>query len=58
MLAVGCLVPFILLVGGAILGAQLGGTAGSIWGSVIGLVAGLAVPAVMFGALLSARKKD
>jgi hypothetical protein len=58
MLAIGCLAPVLLLIGGAVLGAWLGGTAGSVWGSVIGLAAGLAVPAIMLGALASAKKDD
>jgi len=57
MLAVGCLAPVLLLIGGALLGAWLGGTAGSIWGSGIGLAMGLALAAVMVGGLLGARRK-
>jgi len=57
MLAVGCLAPVLLLIGGALIGAWLGGTAGSIWGSGIGLVLGLGLAAVMVGGLLGARRK-
>lgn len=58
MLAVGCLAPVLLMIGGALLGGEVGGTSGSIWGCLAGLVLGLAVPAIMLGALFSARRKD
>ena len=56
MAAVGCLLPFLLAIGGAILGAMMAGDEGAIWGGLAGLVIGLAVPAVLFYALASARK--
>ncbi|GAA4763053.1 hypothetical protein GCM10023219_04160 [Stakelama sediminis] len=57
MLALGCIFPVAFFIGGALLGAALGGNSGSIWGAIAGLVLGLAVPAVMFRALIAARKK-
>ncbi|MGN6279694.1 MAG: hypothetical protein ACTHM8_13360 [Sphingomonas sp.] len=58
MLAVGCLAPVLLMIGGALLGGQVGGTSGSIWGCLAGLTLGLIVPAIMLGALFSARRKS
>lgn len=54
MLAVGCLFPFLVLLGGAILGAKIGGAEGSLIGGIIGLAIGVAVPAVAFWALRKA----
>jgi len=57
MLALGCLAPFLLLVGGAVIGAFLDATTGSIWGAAIGLALGLAVPAILLVMLFAARRK-
>ena len=54
MLAAGCLFPFLVLLGGAILGAKLGGAEGSLVGGIIGLIVGVAVPAAAFWALRKA----
>ena len=36
----GCLIPFVLLLVGAIAGAAVGGSTYAIWGSVAGFVVG------------------
>jgi hypothetical protein len=54
MLAVGCLLPFLILLGGAILGAQLGGAQGSLAGGIAGFAIGLTVPAIGFWMLRKA----
>ncbi|HVZ08642.1 hypothetical protein [Rhodopila sp.] len=41
MLAVGCLIPFVLLAAGAAYGSYAGGNAGGYWGAGAGLGAGL-----------------
>jgi hypothetical protein len=41
MPAIGCLVPFVLLIVGAAIGGTLGGTTFAIWGSVAGFAIGL-----------------
>jgi hypothetical protein len=40
MPALGCLIPFVLLIVGAGIGGAIGGTAYAIWGGVIGLAIG------------------
>ena len=40
MPAIGCLIPFVLLIVGAGAGGAFGGTTYAIWGSVAGLVIG------------------
>ncbi|MEQ9661289.1 MAG: hypothetical protein RLN87_01935 [Parasphingopyxis sp.] len=51
MLALGCLIPVLLGLGGLLLGAWIGGGDWVIWGGVAGLVLGTAVPVVMIAAL-------
>lgn len=41
MAAVGCLLPFVLLGLGAVIGVAVGGTTGAYWGCGIGFVIGL-----------------
>jgi len=41
--ALGCLMPFILALLGAVAGHYLGGPSGNIWGIAIGFAAGSAV---------------
>lgn len=41
MLAIGCLVPFVLLSLGAAIGSYFGDISGGYWGAGIGLAAGL-----------------
>ena len=36
MLAIGCLIPFGLLVAGAVIGAAVGGTTDALWGCASG----------------------
>ncbi|AKH43150.1 hypothetical protein FHS61_001150 [Altererythrobacter atlanticus] len=57
MLALGCLFPVLLAIGGAMIGAMLGGNTGTLWGGIGGLALGCAVPAIMLFALGSARNK-
>jgi len=40
MIAIGCLAPIILGVGGVLVGNALGGSMGAIWGGVAGLFGG------------------
>ncbi|QVM82302.1 hypothetical protein HT578_12625 [Novosphingobium decolorationis] len=48
MFAIGCLMPAVLFVAGAILGAILGGNSGSMWGAGIGFLVGCLMPVAMF----------
>ncbi len=41
MPALGCLIPFVLLIGGAGIGGAIGGSSYAIWGGVTGFVIGL-----------------
>jgi hypothetical protein len=41
--ALGCLMPFILALLGAVAGHYLGGSSGNLWGITIGFAAGLAI---------------
>jgi hypothetical protein len=41
MPAIGCLVPFVLLLVGAAIGGVIGGTTFAIWGGIGGFVIGL-----------------
>jgi hypothetical protein len=49
MPAIGCLIPFVLLIVGAGIGGAIGGTTVAIWGGVAGFAIGLA------GALVALR---
>ena len=40
MVGVGCLLPLILLIGGALLGSHIGGAEWVPWGAALGFVAG------------------
>jgi hypothetical protein len=51
MLAIGCFIPFVLLVIGAALGSYLGGVHGGYWGAGIGVGAGLLATAAVMMAL-------
>lgn len=42
MLAIGCLLPLILVIAGSGIGAALGSTAGGVWGGIAGFVLGCA----------------
>ena len=42
MPALGCLIPFVLLIVGAAIGGAVGGTRAAIWGGIAGCVVGLA----------------
>jgi hypothetical protein len=57
MLAVGCLIPVVLAVGGTVGGAVLAGQQGSIWGGIAGLALGIVVPAAMLVALAGRKKR-
>jgi hypothetical protein len=43
VLAVGCLMPLLLLALGSVIGAWAAGTHGGIWGGIIGFAAGCGV---------------
>ena len=51
MLAIGCLIPFVLIGIGAALGSYLGADRGGYWGAGAGFAAGLVIVAVLFWAL-------
>lgn len=57
MFAIGCLLPALLFVAGAILGAMWGGNSGSIWGAAIGFVSGCLLPVALFLAMRRSRKR-
>lgn len=57
MFAIGCLLPAVFFVAGAILGAIFGGNSGSMWGAGIGFVLGCAVPLAMVVAVRGGRGK-
>jgi hypothetical protein len=52
MPALGCLIPFVLLLVGAAAGGYIGGTTYAIWGGAVGLVVG------GLGAVLALRMFD
>lgn len=52
MPALGCLIPFVLLIVGVGIGGAIGGSAYAIWGGVAGFVIGL------LGGLLALRIYD
>lgn len=58
MLAVGCLFPFLVLLGGAILGARVGGAQGSLLGGIAGFAIGLVVPVAGFWMLRRATEDE
>ena len=43
MLAAGCLMPFLLLAAGGVIGSAIGGTQGGTWGCIIGFASGTTV---------------
>lgn len=43
MAALGCMIPFVLLIIGAVIGGVIGGTPDGLWGAGIGAVVGLAI---------------
>lgn len=43
MLAAGCLMPFVLLAAGGVIGSAIAGSRGGIWGCVIGFASGTTV---------------
>ena len=47
MAALGCLMPFILALLGAVAGHFLGGPSGDVWGIAIGFAGGLAIAIVV-----------
>lgn len=42
MAAVGCLIPLLLMIGGAAIGGAIGGRTAGVWGGGVGLVVGIA----------------
>lgn len=58
MIALGCLFPVLLVVGGAIAGGTHGGAQDAAIGAGIGLVAGAALPAAAFFLFSRARRKS
>ncbi len=58
MLAVGCLIPFVLLAAGAGLGSYLGDIRGGYLGAAAGLGAGILIVAAGFLMLNRARSNE
>jgi len=56
MPALGCLIPFVLLIVGACIGGAIGGTTYAIWGGVAGFVIGVA--GAVAGLRLFERSRD
>lgn len=57
MAAIGCLLPFLLLIAGGAVGGLIGGTRDGLWGGGIGLVIGLIGTAVMLRVFGQARNR-
>jgi hypothetical protein len=57
MLALGCLVPVVLLAAGGTIGALFAGQHGGIWGGVIGFAAGCGVLLGLLWALERAKAR-
>jgi hypothetical protein len=55
MPAVGCMIPFIVLIVGAGIGGAIGGTAYAVWGGLAGFVLGVLVALVALRAFGRAR---
>jgi hypothetical protein len=51
MTALGCLVPFVLMIAGSAIGAAVGGTHGGVVGLIAGLALGVVIGAGLFWAL-------
>jgi hypothetical protein len=58
MLAVGCLIPFVMLAAGAVLGSYLGDVHGGYWGAGIGFCVGILIAVAGMIALDRARAGD
>jgi hypothetical protein len=57
MAAIGCLLPFVLLLAGAAVGGISGGGTDSLWGGGIGLVLGLVGMALVLRVFERARNR-
>jgi hypothetical protein len=57
MLAIGCLMPLVLLAAGGVLGSFAAGTHGGIWGSIIGFASGCGVLLGLLWALERVRQR-
>ena len=57
MVAIGCLLPFVLLLAGAAVGGVLGGTQGGLWGGGAGLAIGLVGALTMVRSFSRARNQ-
>jgi hypothetical protein len=57
MLALGCLVPVVLLAAGGAIGALIAGRHGGIWGGIIGFACGCAVLLGLLWALERAKTR-
>ena len=53
----GCLLPFVLLLAGGLIGALLGGRADIYLGAAIGLVVGVVAMAVLIGIMALAKQR-
>jgi hypothetical protein len=53
----GCLLPFVLLIAGGILGVFLGGHTGAYLGAAIGLLVGIVAMATLIGIMALAKQR-
>jgi hypothetical protein len=53
----GCLLPFILLIAGGLVGALLGGHTGEYLGAAFGLIAGVVAMMALIGIMALAKQK-
>ena len=58
MLAIGCIVPFVLMLAGAGIGAAIGGDRGGLIGLVAGFLIGGAIVAVALWTFERARNRE
>ncbi len=48
MAAIGCLIPLVLMIIGAVAGSAIGGRTVGVWGGAIGVVVGVAAMLLMW----------
>lgn len=58
MVAIGCVIPFVLMLLGAGIGAAIAGDRGGLWGLVIGFLIGAAAMALAYWTFERARNRD
>ena len=58
MVAIGCVIPFVLMLLGAAIGAAIAGDRGGLWGLVAGFLIGAACMALAYWIFERARNRD